>query len=342
MPDSNTAKAREFLRRYQHLSQHSGYNLVYDTLALIEELIPCWAISFIISRPKTSDIDDVELATVPLLTCSPALAPSANLFFGIINQIDFAKKFLSMAMRCAVSGDVIQSYSFSDHPRHNKGFTHYFYKLLNCSDFLVAASLLGRNQFADSPYTASYYAMVCNLAHNNGQFFTQEEKDLAALCFDIFIDDFKKKISPPGHSPFLPQITGEIICEKTKLKALFDTGSKYSPRQLATIKACFDLKQQKRKITCREVARYLYLQDQDPDEAALKKASAKVDHDLGKIKDQLLRDFPPGSADYAHYKKTFRIEHLTDIFQTYAYFGLYPDTAKRYSSYLERRLGKWG
>jgi hypothetical protein len=36
MPDSNTAKAREFLRRYQHLSQHSGYNLVYDTLALID------------------------------------------------------------------------------------------------------------------------------------------------------------------------------------------------------------------------------------------------------------------------------------------------------------------
>jgi hypothetical protein len=56
-----TAKAREFLRRYQHLSQHFGYNLVYDTISLIQEFIPCWSLGVVICRPKTLDMNNVEM-----------------------------------------------------------------------------------------------------------------------------------------------------------------------------------------------------------------------------------------------------------------------------------------
>jgi len=338
---TTTELAREFLHRYQILSQNSGYNLVYDTLALIRELIPCWSLGMVICRPKTLDYNDVTMDTVPLWLEDQALAATANLFFGVIDGIGFVKKFLYQTMANALSGKIIQVYSFFDHPQHNKGFIHYYYALRNRSDVMIATNLIARNQFINNPHTDSFYGLFCNLAHNSGSVFTQSEKELLALCFDIFCQDIKNKISTPEDSPFLPQITGELICQKTKPQALFDTGNKYSPRQLATIKACFDLKQQKRKISGREVARFLHLNDQETDETTLKNATAKVDHDFGKIRDQLLRDVPTDTDDYRLYKKQFRIEHVTDVFKTYAYFGLYPDTANRYTSYLQRRLKKW-
>jgi len=342
MPSSNIAKAREFRQRYQLLSQNAGYNLVYDTIALLMEYIPCKNISLFSARPKTLDTNKVLFKAMPMMIGTKYMVDTLESFLFMYERIPFATQFGSYILSQAMADQPIQAYSFSDHIQHRKGLVHYFYKQLNISDILVIAGLVARNQFVHSPQTDSYYGLVLNFAHSEGQAFSQDEKELLALCFDIFLDDFKTKIRSPENNLFLPQITGELICEKTKLEALFSTGKKFSPRQLATIKACFDLKQQQRKITCREVARYLHLQDQDSDEATLKNAGAKVDHDLGKIKDQLLRDFPTDCADYARFKKALRIEHLPDVFQTYAYFGLYPDTAGRYSSYLEYRLGKWG
>jgi len=77
------------------------------------------------------------------------------------------------------------------------------------------------------------------------------------------------------------------------------------------------------------------------DTATLKKAMDKLDYDLKKIKGHLLRDFPRDSHEYKTFKDAFGIEHITDVFQTYAYFGLYADEAGRYASYLSRRLAKY-
>jgi len=272
MKNNELALLRDFQFHYQKLSQTSGYNLVYDTLALIHEIIPCQWIAIMVNSPKTLDIDNVEFGTVPLWINTTSLAHSADLFFSLFNQIDFAKRFASQIMRNAVSDEPIQAYSFSDHAQHSKGFVHYFYKLINCSDLLVTASLFARHQFLLSPHTDNYYGLICHLGHSDGKAFNESEKQLLALCFDIFVEDFKNKIRCPEHSPFLPFVTGEKIDHKTKLEALFDTGTKFSPRELATIKACFDLKQQQRKITRTEIAYYMYLGDTDnSDTATLKK-----------------------------------------------------------------------
>jgi len=342
MKNNELSILRDFQFRYQKLSQTSGYNLVYDTLALIQDIIPCRELNFTIVHPKTLNLDDVEIGTVPLFIATPFMAATQGYFFSLFNQIDFAKRFGSQILSNASSGNPIQAYSFSDHAQHSKGLLHYVYKFLNCSDILVTASLLARHQFLLSKHTDSYYGIICTLAHYNGKAFNESEKLLLALCFDIFVEDFKNKIRCHEHSPFLPFVTGEKIDQKTKLEALFDSGTKFSPRELATIRACFDLKQQQHEITRTEVTRYMYLRDSDNiDTATLKKAMDKVDYDLKKIKEHLLRDFPHDSTEYKTCKDAFGIEHITDVFQTYAYFGLYADEAGRYASYLSRRLDKY-
>jgi hypothetical protein len=210
---------------------------------------------------------------------------------------------------------------------------------------LVTASLLARHQFVESPNTESFYGIVCNLAHNNGQTFSENDKRILPLCFDIFVQDFKNKIRSPEHSPFVPFVTGEKICERTKFEALFDTGSKFKPRELATIKTCFDLKKNAMEINRFNVASCLHLQSrnkQDCTDAEIKQAEGKVDYDLKKIKTQLLKDFMPGTPEYLGLFNAFGVEHLTDVFRTYAYFGLYPDTQGRYVSYLSGKLDKLG
>lgn len=102
---------------------------------------------------------------------------------------------------------------------------------------------------------------MCTLARKDERTFSDDEKYFIALCLDIFVEDFKNKISVPEGCPFLPFVTGEKICHKTKLSEMFDTGTKFTPRQLAMVKACFDLKQNRCQISRINVARHLYLQD---------------------------------------------------------------------------------
>lgn len=139
----------------------------------------------------------------------------------------------------------------------------------------------------------------------------------------------------------MPYLTAEVFCKKTKLEALFDTGTKFTSRELATIKTCFDLKQSNRPITRPAVTRYLHLQDRDDCTAAeLKKAGYWLDHDLDKIRQHLLRDLEQDTTEnYSRLQKEFKLEHITDVFKTYAYFGLYPDSSKRFISYLSDKLG---
>lgn len=340
---SISSQAREFLHRYKQLSENSGYNLVYDTIALLQEYVPHAQMSIIIGRPKNVDVMNVEIGTVPLWLATPFLAKTTDVFFSLLDRIDFAKQFLSKILANVLSDQPMQAYSFSDHLQHSKGLIHEFYKWIGVNDVLAVAGLLGKHQLVLSPCTESYYAAIFSVMHSNDQRFNEQDKALLALCVDFFIDDLKKKISNPEDSPFLPFLTGEAICAKTRVTDLFQTGKKFTPRELATIKACFDLKQQRRKITRPEVACYLYLDDQDSKTIApaeLKKATYKVDFDLKKIKQHLLNHINPDNPAYKITQDTFAIEHITDVFKIYAYFGLYPDQKNRYTSYLGDKLSK--
>jgi hypothetical protein len=334
-------KSREFRKRFQRLSEDSGYNLAYDTMALIQEFIPCGKINLFITSPKSQNVNDVQLNTTPLFVGSTFDLEAVEYFFFMYERIACAASFASYILKQAIENKPIQAYSFSDDPQHNKGLIHYFYQKREISDVLVIASLIARNQFVYSPYTDSYYFLVCNLVHNEGKKFSEADKVLLGLCFDIFIDDFNSKIRPPEDCLFLPQVTGEVICKKTKMDALFSTGKKFTPRELATIRACFDLKQQKRKFSAPEIARYLHLKDQETDPATLKKLGDNVKTDIKKIKQQLLRAFTPDTPEYVYYQDAFNIQHIPDVFKPYAYFGIYPDSMNRYTSYLEHRLGKY-
>jgi hypothetical protein len=330
-----TVKAREFHHRYQALSQNSGYNLVYDTLALLQEFIPSSRVSFYIVRPKNLNTDKVLANTTPLLIGSKFYVDTFEYFAYLYEQFPFAARFGSNILNQALSDKPIQVYSFNDYANYRNGC----HSKLHTSDVLVTAGLIARKQFVDAPETDNYYGIVCNMANSNGKQFGEDDKTVLALCFDTFVDDLKNKIRTSEDSPFLPQVTGELICEKTKLEKLLSTGKKFSGRELATIRACFDLKQQKRKISAPEVARYLHLRDKEADPGTLKRLGDNVKTDIKKIKQQLLRDFTPDSPEYKFYQESFSIQHIPEVFKTYAYFGLYPDTGRRYTSYLEHRLG---
>jgi hypothetical protein len=271
------------------------------------------------------------------------MANFVSIFFSFFNEIKFVKRFASQILSDAMKSEPIRAYALREYLHESNSFVHRYYKKVNRSDVLVAASLLARHQFVQSPETDSYYGMVCSLAHNNGFIFSESDKRILPLCFDIFVQDFKNKILNPEHSPFLPFVTGEKIHDGVEFEALLDKGTRFKPRELATIKTCFDLKLNGREITRRNVASCLHLQGrdkQDCTDAEIKQAEDKVDYDLKKIKTQLLKDYTPGTTEYLSLFDAFGVEHLTDVFRTYAYFGLYPDSQGRYVSYLSGKLDK--
>lgn len=143
----------------------------------------------------------------------------------------------------------------------------------------------------------------------------------------------------------MPYLTGEKIDQKNKIEAVFSSGTKFKPRELTTIKACFDLKQNQQKATRSTVANYLHLPGRDDCSALeLRKALDKVDYDFRKIKDQISRNFNYGELNDDNSLQEFELEHITDVFKTYAYFGLYPHIAKGnepFISYLSNRLDKY-
>ncbi|TAL55817.1 MAG: hypothetical protein EPN89_00150 [Methylovulum sp.] len=342
MPNNNIAVIRDFHHHYKQLSHTSGYALVYDTMALIKEFIPCREIGFHIIRPASDEPDDVRPGSTPLWVATPLMGKTQQMFYGLYQYIPHIKHLIKTIKRKLIEGHPIEVISFVDDPGYCKsGIIHDFFTKINTSDAASTAGLLNRHQFIESPYTQSYYIAFCTIERENGQTFQSHEKQLFAHFFDIFLEDFKHKISCPENSYFLPYLTGEVFCKKTKLEALFDTGTKFKPRELATIKACFDLKQSNRPVTHATVARYLHLQDRDDCTAAeLKRVGYWLDYDLKKIRQHLLRDLEQDTAEnYSRLHKEFELEHITDVFKTYAYFGLYPDSSKRFISYLSDKLG---
>lgn len=304
-----------------------------------------------LAKVEHEDLQNVRPATIPLSVATPLMGRTQGLFYGMLNHIDFAKRAAANMMGKIIDGDPVEAISFyaTDDARDTQGVIHRFYTdLVNVSDVAMTAGLVERHQFRQSPLTHGYYAAYSCMARDSGQTFRSREKQLFALFFDIFLEDFRKKISCPENSPFLPHLTAEKTdaSKFEAIEALFDTGLKLKPRELATIKACFDLKQSQRKVTRSSIAGYLHLQDRNNgSDLELKKALDKVDYDFKKIKNVILKDFEHDSTEhYNQLNEAFSLEHITDVFQTYAYFGLYPHIPKgkdQLISYLSNRLGNY-
>jgi hypothetical protein len=342
MQNNDIELIRDFHHRYKQLSDSSGYALVYDTMALIREFIPCREIGFVIMK-ASDDPEDVMPASVPLWVATPLMGRTMPLFFTMYPYIPHIQRVAKTIKRQLIDGQRVEALGFDNVTPATNGMFHRFYtEKVKVSDVAHTAGVVNRHQLFASPFTQGYYVAYCCIARDNRQTFSSRDKQLFTHFFNIFLDDFKHKISCPENSPFLPYITAELFCKKTKFEALFTTGTKFKARELATIKACFDLKQNKRDIKRPTVASYLHCHDSDRKNYStkdLKKVDGWLDNDLKKIKQHILRDFEPDSSEYKQHHEAFALEHITDIFRSYAYFGLYPDSSERFISYLSDRLG---
>lgn len=174
MPTSDVKLIRDFHHRYKKISDTSGYALVYDTLSLIREFIPCWQIGISIAKPKNEDSKNVELGTVPLTVATPIMGHTQNLFYGMLSNNNFAKGYATYFMHKVIAGDPVEARSFyeTNDEHAAKGVPHRFYQIVNTSDVVMIGGLIARHQFIESPFTQGYYAAYICMARNNGQFFT--------------------------------------------------------------------------------------------------------------------------------------------------------------------------
>jgi len=236
------------------------------------------------------------------------------------------------------------------HSLASYGFSDRFYQLSNCSDILAIAHIIARHQLLTRQETESYYALIFNIVRRDGKPYSQAEHQLFNQCSNFFLHDINQRLHSPPDCPLLPWLTGELIhrtdghalCKRTSPIDLFNTGNKLSPRQLAAIRTCFDLKHQQRPVTRLEIARHLHLHEpkRQPTPILDQAPLNRVDDDLKAIKHHLLRDFPADSHTFNPNQKSPKLASFPDIFKAYAYFGLYPDPHNHYQSYLQNRLGK--
>jgi hypothetical protein len=335
---------RTFFHRYKKISNDSGYELVYKTLALIREIIPCREVGISIAQIRDNSLKSVSPGTVPLTVATPLMVRTRKIFFQMFDNIDFAKKFATAAVQTLSAGDFVEPHSFDDDPSHSKGIIHQFYHYMGVSDVVMVAGLVDRHQFVFSPVTQSYYFAYSCMAREKESKFSFQEKQLYALFFDIFLEDFRRKIRCADESRFLPYLTGEKMGSLVDF-SLFERGVKLKPRELATIRACFDLKQQKVKVSQKSLASHLHLRGKnDCSVKQLERASGYVDYDFRKIKLHLFKNLSSdqewGSAELNDIiQNDFKLEQMSDVFKTYAYFGLYPDSSGQFLSHLSNRLG---
>lgn len=323
---------RDFHDRYQTLSATSAYALVYDALALIREFIPCPEIGINIAKTASENPKNVWPKEVPLWVATPLMGRNQQRFYSVLQCIPYVHRAAEKVLAPVFAGKRAETFSFSDDAQYAKGLIHDFYtKIVKVGDVAAVAGLLGRHQLQRSPSTQGYYGAYIGLARGNGQSFNSREKQFIALFFDIFLDDFRKKLNASEDGRFLP----------------YFYNAKFSARELATIKACFDLKQSGREVTRAAVAKCLHLPGSSAcTDTEVRKALDKVDYDVKKIKQSLLKDFEHDAPEnYQRLQKDITLEHFTAIFQVYAYCGFYPHAAKgkdRMLGYLEDKLGKYG
>ena len=189
MKNNDITLIRDFHHRYKKLSCDSGYAFVYDTLTLIREYIPCKEIGISIAKIEHEDLKNVRPATIPLSVATPLMGQTQNLFYGMLNHIDFAQHAAANMMGKIIDGDPVEAISFyaTDDAQDTQSVIHRFYTdLVKVSDVVMIAGLIDRHQFLQSPFTHGYYVAFSCMARDNGQTFHSREKQLFALFFDIF------------------------------------------------------------------------------------------------------------------------------------------------------------
>jgi hypothetical protein len=322
---------REFNHRFRKICDESGYVFVYDFMALIREFIPCHDVNIDIVETASENPNDLWPTSLPLGVATPKFAFTLEMFYRLLPSLSLAKCIARDIFRQLIAGEPVKAVSFGDYPECMNGANRYFYeKLLNCGDTATTAGLLGRYQVLESPLTKRYYLTYISMGRDSGHSFNGREKELLSLFFDLFVQELRKKLYPSDKSLFLP----------------YFINAKFSPRELATIKTCFDLAQSRAEITRAAVATRLHLRDTpNPERGILKKAIDKVDYDVGKIRKTVLADFEKDAPE--NYGKLYRelgLEHFPELFRAYAYFGFYPPGTGgpgQFISYLSGRLEKF-
>lgn len=292
------ALIRDFQHRLRGLSDTSGYTFAYDALVLMGEYIPCREVGLDIIKPATENPEAVAPGCNPLWISSQSMAHAADIFMDIAMHIPHVKRIATETVERLTAGEPLEPHSFGEAARENPSLLHDFYtQIIGVSDMADMVGLLGRYQLLESPYTRSFHVMYISISREGGQVFDERDRQLLAVLFNLFLDHFRHKVSCTGDHGFLPYFT--------------DAGLK--PRDVATIKACFDLQTRNERVTRASVA------------ALLRRSEDNIDDSVKRIKTAIFKDFErAGRDDYNQRYKAFGLPYFTDVFKTYAYFGFYP------------------
>lgn len=315
------ALIRDFQHRLRGLSDTSGYTFVYDALDLISQYIPCREVGLDIIKPATENPESVAPGCEPLWIASQPMAHAADIFMDIAMHIPHVKRIATETVVKLTAGEPLEPHSFGEAARENPSLLHDFYtQIIGVSDMADMVGLIGRYQLLESPYTRSFYVIYISIAREGGQVFYERDRQLLAIFFDMFLDHFRHKIRCTGDHGFLPYFT--------------DAGLK--PRDLATIKACFDLQARNERVTRASVA------------AILGRSEDNIDDSVKRIKTAIFKDVErAGFEEYNQRYKALGLSQFVDIFKTYAYFGFYPSERPisvngrdYFTSALSERLAK--
>ncbi|KJV06866.1 hypothetical protein [Methylocucumis oryzae] len=238
-------------------------------------------------------------------------------------KIPFAKRLAKRFKQQLVQGEQVIPLGFADDDETANGIIHSFYSMLKIDDVLTTFGLLNTHQLLKLPETENYYIVVFSIARHDGRFYSDEEKHLFAHCFELFLADFKRKIACAEHCAYLPYLCLE----------------KFKPRELASIKACFDLKLNQQAVTRVNLANALHKTESSEN---LKQALYKVDYDLAKIKKLIFTDIKNTTdATVIALINDFDWPDVAEVFKLYAYFGFYPDLNHYWYSNLPSKMGGW-
>lgn len=322
METTDLALILEFQHRLRKLADTSGYAFVYDALSLIREYIPYWEIGIDIIKPTSEDPNSFRPGCNFLWIATRWTGRMDEIFTNLVMlmNISHIKNCAQDVIRRLIAGDPIVPHSLAEEAQRKPGLLDYFYKeIMRVSDVVDMTGLLGHYQLLESPCTRNLYVTFVSVLRDGGETFDQREKQLIAIFFNSFVDHFRPKLACTDPHRFLPIFT--------------DLGLK--PRDLATIKACFDLRLRGETVSRAAVA------------GILGRSEDNVDDSIKRIRKAALKDFEPGTEEYRALYKEFGLAHFADVFKTYAYFGFYPPTYAagtnlrgRFNSHLSEQLDK--
>lgn len=331
MLDNDIALIQDFHHRFRRFCATSGHGLIYETLALIREYIPCREIGFVVGKTASENPGNLWWSHPPLGVATRKITSTQDAFYRYLPSTGFAQQAARDVIGKILRGEPMRAISFADYPQWTTPGKNFFYeKIVKITDLAATGGLVQRHEIIESPYTASLYFSYIVLARDGGERFVAREKDLLSVFYDIFLEGFRERIAASHANPYLPLITRE----------------KFSPRELATIRVCFDLAAEGADITGPKIAARLHLGNApDGDAAALKKALDKVYYDLAKIRKRVLKRFEQDTPEnYRRMERELTPDRFPSLFRAYAYFGFYPPPhhqPEQFVAYLAKDLDKW-